>query len=66
MEQCAIVTTNTAGDDDESYLAPPAPPAPPNLAIIFAMTGATFGFAWCLAKLAGLFITVTMVSKNRV
>lgn len=40
---------------------------PPSLVIIFAITGATFGFDWCLAKLAGFFITAqkTKIKKRR-
>jgi len=33
--------------------------APANMVIILARTGAILGFAWCLARFAGFFITAT-------
>ena len=37
---------------------------PANFPIIFAITGATLGFAWCFARLAGFFITAKSAAKK--
>ena len=48
-------------DNFKSYYFGPA-----NLPIILAMIGATFGFSWCFARLAGFFITANKpINKNQ-